>query len=77
MTIQEILNAQKGYIERETRRYREEWERVRWQAAVYANSMGGKTQPTDLIKFPWEDVVAEIRKTDLDIIEERRKARKK
>ena len=72
MTIQEILNAQRGYIERETRRYREEWERIRWSTAAYISSMGGKTKPTDLIKFPWEQVDV---KEEIDIIKERRKWR--
>lgn len=57
MTIREILNAQKGYIDRETHRYRAEWERARWMAAVMVSpySKGNKKiKPSDIVTFPWE-----------------------
>lgn len=75
MTLRDILNAHKGHDNKETRNYRLGWERTRWLAAVIARSFGSKSQPRDLIKFPWEadvDYSEDIAK----VIEMREKVKK-
>ena len=72
MTLREILNAHKGYNDRETRQFRERWEQTRWLGAVQANAFGGKKQPYDLLKFPWEAEAID-RSKEIELIKERRK----
>lgn len=49
--------AYRGYIEGQTRKEQQEWERVRWQTAALLSvhaKKGKKIRPSDLITFPWE-----------------------
>jgi hypothetical protein len=70
MTLGEIMNAHKGYLERQYN----EWRRTRWLATVIARTSGNDVNPSDLLKLP-EDVSSVDRKTEIDIIKERRKWR--
>lgn len=48
-----------GHIQHERNRYRDEWERIRWQTAILVNFSGNvkrKIKPTDLITFEWDKV---------------------
>lgn len=74
MTLREVFNAHKGYSDRVTRQFQIEWERVRWLGAIQVNSMGGKKQPHDLIKFPWETEAID-RTKERELLKERRKWR--
>ena len=55
MTLQEILNAHKGYLERTYN----DWRRTRWLGAIIYNAPRGKddkqVKPTDLMKLPGDD----------------------
>ena len=53
MTLQEILNAHKGYAERTIG----EWRRVRWQTASLRAVLGDKKtkKPSDLMQLPGDD----------------------
>jgi len=49
MTFQEILNAQKGYLERTYN----DWRRTRWLGSVFANAFSDKAiKPSDLMELP-------------------------
>lgn len=65
MTLQEILNAHKGYLEKTYN----DWRRTRWLGAVIANVFGDgkkKVKPSDLMKLPGDgeapDYTEEIEK---------------
>jgi len=71
MTLQEILNAHKGYIERTYN----DWRRTRWLGAVIANVFGdGKKtiKPSDLIQLPGDDTAQDFT-DEIKKIEEHRK----
>jgi len=52
MTLQEILNAHKGYLERTYN----DWRRTRWLGAIFANAFSEKEiKPSDLMKLPGDD----------------------
>lgn len=54
MTLQEILNAHRGYLERQYN----EWRRTRWLGTILANVFGSgkkKIMPTDLMKLPGDE----------------------
>jgi len=67
MTLQEILNAHKGYLERTYN----DWRRTRWLGAIMANAFGGKVKPTDLMELPGDDASSTL---DIDKIKEDIKA---
>ena len=51
-----------GYMTHERNRYRDEWERCRWQTSILVNFSGNtkrKVKPTDLITFEWDKVSKE------------------
>lgn len=57
MTLQEILNAHKGYLERTYN----DWRRTRWLGAIIANSFSTKeVKPSDLMKLPGDDEAPEF-----------------
>lgn len=61
MTFGEFSNMVEGYMKKEEERYREEWDRVRWQTTVIASYSGNvkkghRLKPTDLITFEWDKV---------------------
>jgi len=76
MTIQEILNAHRGYVERTY----DDWRRTRWLAAAVYNAPRGpkdkQVKPTDLMKLP-EDGAAPDFTNEVKKIEEYREAVKK
>ena len=75
MTIREILNAYKGYLDKETRMFQSEWERTRWLGTIQANTYSKKQlQPNDLIKFPWEGETQDV-DTGIKKLKEMRKWR--
>lgn len=55
--FRDVMDAIKGYNERERLRFQNEWERTRWLATIgiqpYAGK-GKKIKMTDLIQFDWE-----------------------
>ena len=52
MTLQEILNAHKGYIERTYN----DWRRTRWLGAVIAKVFGGNdVSPSEIMPLPGDD----------------------
>lgn len=58
MTLREFFAALTGQQERETEKERRQWERTRWLATCLLQPHTGKNkklQPTDLIRFSWED----------------------
>ena len=57
MTLRELQNAIKGFLEHEERTQRIEWERTRWQTAILVNIQLPKNKsikPQELARFPWE-----------------------
>lgn len=68
MTIQEILNAHRGWYDSQ----KVEWERTRWLGTIQANSMGAKVKPKDLLTFPWEDGGRDL-DSEIELLKERRK----
>jgi len=76
MLPREFWDACAGYNKKVETEYRAAWDRTRWMAAIYANTMTTKTiQPTDLIKFPWDGQSVD-RSKEIELIKERRKWRK-
>jgi hypothetical protein len=54
-TPRELINAYRGKHKQEERTEREQWERVRWQAAAIISPHAKKgLKIKDLIVFPWE-----------------------
>ena len=75
MTLQEILNAHKGYLDKTYN----DWRRTRWLGTILANVMGGgkKTiKPTDLMKLPGDYEFSDY-DDDIKMLRERREKRKK
>ena len=71
MTLQEILNAHKGYLESQYN----DWRRTRWLGAILANLLGdGKKtiNPKDLLKLPGDDTATDF-SDEIDKIKEMRK----
>ena len=58
MTPREYSNACDGYNNKKKIEYQTSWEQARWVATVIVNVNSAKKRykPTDLIKFPWEEV---------------------
>jgi hypothetical protein len=57
MTFEEFCAAAQGMHKQEEFRQQQEWERIRWLAAVNLSphsKAGHKIKPTDLCIFPWE-----------------------
>jgi len=55
MTLQEILNAHKGYLERSYN----EWRRTRWLGAVIVKVFTGENKkPSELMPLPGDDEAA-------------------
>jgi len=71
MTIQEILNAQRGYTERKY----DGWRRTRFLAAAVYNAPRGKkdklVNPTDLLKLPGDEDYTD-HEADIKMLKERR-----
>ena len=71
MTIQEILNAHKGYLER----MYNDWRRARFLAAAVYNAPRGKKdkviEATDLLKLPGDDNYTD-QEADIKMLKERR-----
>ena len=81
MTIREIFNAQKGYLDREKMRFQWAWERTRWAAAIQLNGRPGvkkkdQVKAEDLVVFPWEGE-PQTMNSEIDKIKEYREAVKK
>ena len=56
-TLREFVNASRGLEKSHEARYREDWERSRWQAMALLSvhmKKGSKMKPQDLVEFPWE-----------------------
>lgn len=56
--LREIFNRINGFFKMERSRQEQEWERARWQSAIYVSvfaKKGVRIKPRDLIVFPWED----------------------
>ena len=71
MTLQEILNAHKGYLERTYN----DWRRTRWLGAVFANAFSDKElNPSDLMKLPGDDEAADFT-DDIEKLKDMRKWR--
>lgn len=76
MTLRELQNAIKGFLEYEENKQRIEWERTRWQTAILVNIQLPKNKSIkaqDLAKFPWE--VKKAKKGINKLTEEQVKAR--
>ena len=71
MTIQEILNAHKGYLERTYN----DWRRARFLAAAVYNAPRGKKdkviEPTDLLTLPGDDDAPDYA-DDIKMLKEKR-----
>ena len=73
MTLQEILNAHKGYLERTYN----DWRRTRWLGAVFANAFSEKDiKPSDLMELPGDDDAPGFA-NEIEKIKEHREAVKK
>ena len=73
MTLREILNAQKGYLERTYN----DWRRTRWLGAIFANVFSKKdVKPSDLLKLPGDDSAPDFT-DEIKQIKERREQVKK
>ena len=75
MTLQEILNAHKGYLEKTYN----DWRRTRWLGAILANVMGdGKKtiKTSDLLKLPGDHDAPDYA-DDIKMLKEHREKRKK
>ena len=74
MTLQEILNAHKGYTEKELNK----WRRARWLGAAIYNAPRSKkdpvVKPTDLMNLPGDDDVPDYA-DDIKMLKERRHGR--
>ena len=74
MTLQEILNAHKGYLERQYN----DWRRTRWLGTILANVFGdGKktVKPTDLLKLPGDESAPDYADDIMKLKEMRKKWR--
>ena len=71
MTLQEILNAHKGYLERTYN----DWRRSRWLGAVFANAFSDKdVKPSDLMTLPGDEDAPDYA-DDIKMLKERRDGR--
>ena len=74
MTLQEILNAHKGYLDR----VYNDWRRTRWLGAIIANVNRGKKdkiiKPSDLMKLPGDGAASDY-ENDIKELKEKRKWR--
>ena len=55
--FRDVMDAIKGYNEKERIRFQNEWERTRWLATIGIQPYAGKgkrIKMTDLIQFDWE-----------------------
>ena len=69
MTLQEILNAERGYRERQL----SEWRRVRWMAAVFAAPYSKEdVSPQKILPLPGDNEEHDFM-SEIDKIKERRK----
>jgi hypothetical protein len=70
MTLQEILNAHKGYTERQIN----DWRRTRWLGAVFANAFSSKeVKPSDLMTLPGDGEAKDnLYADDIKYLKERR-----
>lgn len=67
-TLRQIFNRIRGYNERISEVFRQDWERARMQAIwCMAPMVSRLPKPTDLIVFPWEvkQVSKELNKGDI------------
>ncbi len=70
MTLQEILNAHKGYLERTYN----DWRRTRWLGAVMAGAFSSKdVKPSDMLTLPGDDTAPEFADEIKKIEEHRQK----
>lgn len=79
MTPREYWNTCNGHNERVERDFQTSWEQARWVAHIIVNVNLPKEkqiEPTGLGKFLWEGDVVD-RKTEIDLIKERRKWRER
>lgn len=74
MTLQEILNAHKGYLNKTYN----DWRRTRWLGAVIYNAPRSKkdpvVKPTDLMELPGDEDTPD-HANDIKMLKERRKWR--
>jgi hypothetical protein len=69
MTLQELLNAEKGFRERQL----SEWRRVRWMATVFAAPYSKEDiSPQKLLPLPGDEGSGDFM-SEIDKIKERRK----
>ena len=75
MTPRETWNAFYGYAEKTKREFRDRWDQTRWTGTIIKNSNPydkKRYQPSDLLKFPWEEEVVD-RTNEIELIKQRRK----